>query len=231
MRRSRSGQALARATEPADRARVAVFAPWNAPDVIDPGPAAGYVRRRPARMLARELWRWCCTRARPGTGSVDIEDGWCMLDPTNVGILAPGMGTTGRLAPGACPSRSPPTSAGTGCPPRTTDHIVLCLFWVGNPRQVGHPAQRAAAFKRDWDANAPLAAVLPELLAPGKPTAYRERTPVSACGTWARRCGSTCEWPGPGRPCRPRSLAPRSQDHARDAYERLVAGDVGRSVR
>ena len=51
---------------------------------------------------------------------------------------------------------------------------MLCLFSVGITRgKWGTLLNALLAFKRDWDANAPLAAVLPDLLAPGKLAADR----------------------------------------------------------
>jgi arginine decarboxylase len=224
-------QALARASQQLTGRGEWFFAPWNAPDVIDPGTGRRIpFADAPARMLARESSCWVLHPGEAWHGFGDIEDGWCMLDPTKVGILAPGMGDDGTLGPWGVPA--PLLTAYLGrhgiVPSRTTDHIVLCLFSVGITRgKWGTLLNALLAFKRDWDANAPLAAVLPELLAPGKPAAYRERY----AGLGLRDLG-TQMWehmrvarPGPALQAAFASL-PEARITPRDAYERLVAGDV-----
>ena len=89
-----------------------------------------------------------------------------MLDPTKVGILAPGMGDDGTLGPWGVPA--PLLTAYLGrhgiVPSRSTDHIVLCLFSVGITRgKWGTLLNALLAFKRDWDANAPLLLFFPQL--------------------------------------------------------------------
>ena len=145
------------------------FAPWNAPEVTDP--ASG--RRVPfadasASLLTSEPACWVLHPDESWHGFDGVEDGWCMLDPTKAGIIAPGMREDGDLEARGVPA--PLLTAYLGrhgiVPSRTTDHIVLCLFSVGITRgKWGTLLNALLAFKRDWDANTPLAAVLPDLLA------------------------------------------------------------------
>jgi arginine decarboxylase len=145
------------------------FAPWNAPEVTDPGSGRRMAfADAPASLLTSEPACWVLHPDESWHGFDGIEDGWCMLDPTKAGIIAPGMREDGDLEARGVPA--PLLTAYLGrhgiVPSRTTDHIVLCLFSVGITRgKWGTLLNALLAFKRDWDANTPLAAVLPDLLA------------------------------------------------------------------
>jgi arginine decarboxylase len=145
------------------------FAPWNPPEVTDPASGERVpFADAPASLLTSEPNCWVLHPDESWHGFDGIEDGWCMLDPTKAGILAPGMREDGDLETRGVPA--PLLTAYLGrhgiVPSRTTDHIVLCLFSVGITRgKWGTLLNALLAFKRDWDANAPLAAVLPDLLA------------------------------------------------------------------
>jgi arginine decarboxylase len=220
-------QALARASQQLTERGQWFFAPWNAPDVIEPGTGERIpFADAPARMLASEPSCWVLHPGEAWHGFGDIsEDGWCMLDPTKVGIIAPGMGDDGTLGPWGVPAPLLTSYLGRHgiVPSRTTDHIVLCLFSVGITRgKWGTLLNALLAFKRDWDANAPLAAVLPHLLA-----ADRDRYTglgLRDLGTemWAHMRAAR---PSPALQAAFASL-PEARITPRDAYERLVAGDV-----
>jgi arginine decarboxylase len=148
------------------------FAPWNAPEVSDPASGTRVpFADAPASLLTSEPACWVLHPDESWHGFDGIEDGWCMLDPTKAGIIAPGMREDGDLEARGVPA--PLLTAYLGrhgiVPSRTTDHIVLCLFSVGITRgKWGTLLNALLAFKRDWDANTPLAAVLPDLLAVGR---------------------------------------------------------------
>ena len=202
------------------------FSPWNAPEVADPYTG----KRLPFADAPPELLRTVpdCWLLHPGEswhGFGDIADGWCMLDPTKAGILAPGMGDDGELGDWGVPATLLTAYLGRHgiVPSRSTDHMVLCLFSVGITRgKWGTLLNALLAFKRDWDANAPLAAVLPELLA-GTGSRYAglglrdlgERM-------WAHLRASP---PGPALQAAFSSV-PAARVTPREAYERLVRGDV-----
>jgi arginine decarboxylase len=202
------------------------FAPWNAREVTDP--ASG--KRMPFADAPAELLRGTpeCWVLHPGEswhGFGPIEDGWCMLDPTKAGILTPGMGDDGTLGEWGVPATLLTAYLGRHgiVPSRTTDHIVLCLFSVGITRgKWGTLLNALLAFKRDWDANAPLAAVLPDLL-----TAHSRR--YAALGL--RDLGEQmwehlrADPPGPTLQAAFESV-PEARLTPREAYERLVRGDV-----
>ncbi len=202
------------------------FAPWNAPEVTDP-----YTGKRLAFADAPpELLRTVpdCWLLHPGEswhGFGDVADGWCMLDPTKAGILAPGMRDDGELGPWGVPATLLTAYLGRHgiVPSRSTDHMVLCLFSVGITRgKWGTLLNALLAFKRDWDANAPLAAALPDLLA---------TTGGRYAGLGLRDLGERmwahlrADPPGPALQAAFSSV-PTARITPRQAYERLVRGDV-----
>jgi arginine decarboxylase len=219
-------QSLARAHRQfADRGEW-FFAPWNAPEVTDP--ASG--KRIPfadasAWLLTREPSCWVLHPGEGWHGFDGIEDGWCMLDPTKAGILAPGMREDGELEVRGVPA--PLLTAYLGrhgiVPSRTTDHIVLCLFSVGITRgKWGTLLNALIAFKRDWDANTPLAAVLPDLAAVSRDRYAGKGLKDLGEQMWdhLRRAR-----PGPALQAAFASL-PAARITPRAAYEELVAGQA-----
>ena len=101
---------------------------------------------------------------RPGDkwhGFDDIADDWCMLDPIKVSILSPGMGEDGKLEKTGVPAAL--VNAWFNrfgiVPTRVTDFQVMFLFSIGITRgKWGTLLTNLLAFKRDYDANRPLAA-------------------------------------------------------------------------
>jgi arginine decarboxylase len=202
------------------------FSPWNAPEVADPYTG----KRLPFADAPPELLRTVpdCWLLHPGDswhGFGDIADGWCMLDPTKAGILAPGMQDDGELGPWGVPATLLTAYLGRHgiVPSRSTDHMVLCLFSVGITRgKWGTLLNALLAFKRDWDANAPLAAVLPDLLA---------STGSRYAGLGLRDLGERMWAHLRANPPVPAlqaafSSVPAARITPREAYERLVRGDV-----
>jgi arginine decarboxylase len=148
-----------------------------------------------------------------------------MLDPTKAGILAPGVGDDGELGETGVPAALVTAYLGRHgiVPSRNTDHIVLCLFSVGITRgKWGTLINALLAFKRDWDANAPLSAVLPDLLA---------TAPRRYAGLGLRDVGEQMwshmrkERPGQALQAAFADL-PVPRITPRAAYERLVRGEV-----
>ncbi|HTU74645.1 MAG TPA: Orn/Lys/Arg decarboxylase N-terminal domain-containing protein [Trebonia sp.] len=202
------------------------FSPWNAPEVADPYTG----KRLPFADAPTELLRTVpdCWLLHPGEswhGFGDIAEGWCMLDPTKAGILAPGMQDDGELGPWGVPATLLTAYLGRHgiVPSRSTDHMVLCLFSVGITRgKWGTLLNALLAFKRDWDANAPLAAVLPDLLAS---TGSRYAS-LGLRDLGERMWGHLrAEPPGPALQAAFSSVS-AARITPREAYERLVRGDV-----
>ncbi len=108
----------------------------------------------------------------------DIENGYCMLDPTKVTILMPGVNAQGQVSEWGIPaailtefldSRRVEIA-------RTGDYTVLVLFSVGTSKgKWGSLLENLFEFKRLYDSEAPLEEALPELVAK-YPHRYRNST-------------------------------------------------------
>jgi arginine decarboxylase len=108
----------------------------------------------------------------------DIADEYCMLDPTKVTILMPGVNAQGKIADSGIPaailtefldSRRVEIA-------RTGDYTVLVLFSVGTSKgKWGSLLENLFEFKRLYDSEAPLEEALPELVAK-YPNRYRNVT-------------------------------------------------------
>ncbi|EOX6468348.1 Orn/Lys/Arg decarboxylase N-terminal domain-containing protein [Escherichia coli] len=111
-----------------------------------------------------------CWVMHPGEswhGFKDIPDNWSMLDPIKVSILAPGMGEDGELEETGVPAALVTAWLGRHgiVPTRTTDFQIMFLFSMGVTRgKWGTLVNTLCSFKRHYDANTPLAQVMPELV-------------------------------------------------------------------
>ncbi len=168
----------------------------------------------------------CCIPARAGTASRTCPDGWCMLDPIKFGIVCPGMKDDGELDEKGIPADIVTAYLGRHgiVPSRTTDHMVLFLFSIGVTKgKWGTLLNTLLDFKVDYDRNAPLAEVLPGVVA----AARRIATPARASRISATRCGRTCARASrvTGRR-RPTPRCPRPKMTPRRAFQKLMAGDA-----
>jgi arginine decarboxylase len=108
----------------------------------------------------------------------DIADNYCMLDPTKVTILMPGVNAQGKIGDWGIPaailtefldSRRVEIA-------RTGDYTVLVLFSVGTSKgKWGSLLENLFEFKRLYDTEASLEEALPELVAK-YPNRYRNTT-------------------------------------------------------
>jgi len=154
------------------------FAPWNAETVVDPATGRRIAfEDAPSELLCTSQAPW---RMEPGDrwhGFDDIAPGWCMLDPIKVSLLAPGMGEDGKLLAEGVPAalvNAYFTRFGI-VPTRVTDFQIMFLFSIGVTKgKWGTLVTNLLAFKRHYDANDPVAQVLPELAA-RHPDRYRNR--------------------------------------------------------
>jgi hypothetical protein len=90
-----------------------------------------------------------------------------MLDPIKFGIVCPGMKPDGKLDDTGIPADIVTAYLDRHgiVPSRTTDHMVLFLFSVGITKgKWGTLLNVLLDFKNDYDANAPLAQILPDLV-------------------------------------------------------------------
>ena len=151
------------------------FNTWNADEVRD-GKSAKKVAFADAdpTFLATEPDAWVLHPGDSWHGFGDLEDGYCMLDPIKVSIVTPGVAEDGSLA-----ARGLPATLVTAYLHRrgvevekTTDFTILFLFSIGITKgKWGTLLNALLDFKRDYDANTPLAEVLPDV-ASGAPGVY-----------------------------------------------------------
>jgi arginine decarboxylase len=200
------------------------FKPWNV-DKVKVGGRKIAFEDAPSEFLATTQDPW---KLRPGDnwhGFHDIADDWCMLDPVKVSILSPGMGDDGKLEKRGVPAAL--VNAWFNrfgiVPTRVTDFQVMFLFSIGITKgKWGTLLTNLLAFKRDYDANKPVAHSLPEIAA-----AYPERY----ADVGLRDLGDEIfEYLRKERPGDVLNAAfatiPKADMTPRQAYERLVAGDA-----
>jgi arginine decarboxylase len=145
------------------------FAPWNAEEVTDPKSGKRIpFHKAPAELLASEPGCWVLHPGESWHGFEGLPDGWCMLDPIKFGIVCPGMKPDGQLDVRGIPADLVTAYLGRHgiVPSRTTDHMVLFLFSVGITKgKWGTLVTGLLDFKVDYDRNAPLAEVVPGVVA------------------------------------------------------------------
>ena len=98
----------------------------------------------------------------------DIRDGYCMLDPTKVTILTPGINSRGQMDTSGIPAAilTEFLDARRVEIARTGDYTVLVLFSIGTSKgKWGSLLENLFEFKRLYDTEAPLEEALPELVA------------------------------------------------------------------
>jgi arginine decarboxylase len=144
------------------------FAPWNAPEVVDPksGKRIAFADA-PAELLAHDPGCWVLHPGETWHGFDEVPDGWCLLDPIKFGIVCPGMKDDGTLADEGVPGDLVTAYLGERgiVPSRTTAHMVLFLFSMGVTKgKWGSLINALLAFKRDYDRNAPLDQVLQKVV-------------------------------------------------------------------
>ena len=202
------------------------FAPWNAEEVTDPksGKRVPF-HEAPAELLATEPACWVLHPGESWHGFEGLPDGWCMLDPIKFGIVCPGMKADGSLDATGIPADLVTAYLGRNgiVPSRTTDHMVLFLFSMGITKgKWGTLLNALLDFKIDYDRNAPLAEVVPGVVA-AAPERYAglglkdlgdqmwAHMKKSRQGHWKAQAYATLPVP---------EMTPRR------AFQRLMAGDV-----
>ena len=143
------------------------FNTWNADVVTDPK-TGRKVRFEDAQaeLLAHEPGCWVLHPGDTWHGFDDVEDGYCMLDPIKVSVVTPGVADEGGLDTNGIPATLVTAylhRRGIEVE-KTTDFTILFLFSIGITKgKWGTLLNALLEFKRDYDRNAPLAEVLPEL--------------------------------------------------------------------
>jgi arginine decarboxylase len=201
------------------------FTPWNVETVKGRGGKKVPFEDAPTELLTRSQQPWILRPGDAWHGFGDIADDWCMLDPIKVSILSPGMGEDGRLEKTGVPAAL--INAWFNrfgiVPTRVTDFQVMFLFSIGVTRgKWGTLLTNLLAFKRDYDANRPVAESLPEI-AQQHPQRYG-RMGMHDLGD------ELFEYLREKRPGDVLNAAyetlPAADMTPREAYERLVTGEV-----
>jgi arginine decarboxylase len=152
------------------------------PDVVT-DPRSGLTcifEEAPDELLAENA---SCWTLKPGDewhgfDDEDIADDYCMLDPTKVTILTPGVDAQGNVAQWGIPAAilTEFLDARRVEIARTGDYTVLVLFSVGTSKgKWGSLLENLFEFKRLYDTEAPLVEALPDLVAK-YPLRYRNVT-------------------------------------------------------
>jgi arginine decarboxylase len=145
------------------------FKTWNADTVKNPksGKKIKFAEA-PAELLATDPQCWVLHPGESWHGFSDLEDDYCMLDPIKVSIVAPGVADKGGLDKRGIPASLVTKYLSTRGVEveKTTDFTILVLFSIGITKgKWGTLLNALLDFKRDYDSNAPLAQVLPQLAA------------------------------------------------------------------
>jgi arginine/lysine/ornithine decarboxylase len=143
------------------------FYTWNADTVRDPTTGRDVpFEDAPPELLATDPDCWVLHPGEAWHGFGDIEDGYCMLDPIKVSIVTPGVADAGGLDRWGIPATLVTAylhRRGVEVE-KTTDFTILFLFSIGVTKgKWGTLLNALLEFKRDYDRNAPLAEVLPDL--------------------------------------------------------------------
>ena len=140
------------------------FGVWQ-PDIVSGGLA---FTDAPADMLAQEQSCWALEPDATWHGFTGLAPDYCMLDPIKVTLTTPGMARSGRLEATGIPA---PLLAHYLAehgitPEKTANFSILFLFSIGVTKgKWGSLVNALLDFKRDYDANTPLARALPQLAA------------------------------------------------------------------
>jgi arginine decarboxylase len=200
------------------------FKPWNVERVKSNGRKLPF-EDAPAELLCTKQEPWVLHPGDKWHGFDDIADNWCMLDPIKVSLLSPGMGPDGKLEKTGVPAAL--VNAWFNrvgiVPTRVTDFQIMFLFSIGISKgKWGTLLTNLLAFKRAYDANRPVEEVLPEMAAQ-YPDSYRN-IGLHDLGD------QLFEYLRENRPGELLNAAfanlPKTDMTPRQAYERLVTGDV-----
>lgn len=202
------------------------FSVWQPPQVKDGARELPFAEAPPA-LLAEDQKCWLLEPDAAWHGFNGLEPGYAMLDPIKVTIVTPGMTPTGELT-------------GTGIPAplltsylaehgivaeKTANFSILFLFSIGVTKgKWGSLINAMLDFKRDYDANTPLARAMPQLTA-ANTAAYGAmglRDLAAAMFTAMREGGIPALLQDAYMTLPPAACTPA------DAYDRLVQGECQR---
>ncbi len=143
------------------------FKPWNADKVTCPKSGKVYeFADAPRDLLRLEQSCWSLKPNENWHGFGNIDPDWALLDPIKVSILTPGMGDDGKLQPCGIPAIlvSNYLFLHGIVPTRSTDSQLMFLFSIGITKgKWGTLVNTLLKFKQHYDANDPVAEVIPNL--------------------------------------------------------------------
>jgi arginine decarboxylase len=142
------------------------FGVWQPDTVTDESGLVMPFHKAPEAFLAADIESWCLAPNAAWHGFGALPRGYCMLDPIKVSVIAPGISASGAAQEPAIPAQlvSMYLDANGIIAEKTTDYTLLFLFSLGITKgKWGTLINALLDFKRDFEANAPLAHVLPEL--------------------------------------------------------------------
>lgn len=143
------------------------FTTWNADTITDPSGQVHMFADAPPELLVSDPNYWMMHPGDSWHGYGDLEDGYAMLDPIKVSVVCPGVNRDGSMADKGIPAMLLVAYLGARgiVNEKTTDFTVLFLFSIGITKgKSGTLLNAMLAFKEDYDRNAPLAEVLPDLV-------------------------------------------------------------------
>ncbi|MGA2112343.1 MAG: Orn/Lys/Arg decarboxylase N-terminal domain-containing protein [Anaerolineales bacterium] len=141
-----------------------MFRTWNADEVTDPATGKKIAfADAPDTLLITNPDCWTLHPGEVWHGFKDLEDGYCMLDPIKVSVVAPGLANDGSFEKIGIPAMLVTAyldQRGIQVE-KTTDFTILFLFSIGVTKgKFGTLINALLHFKEDFDANAALSEVL-----------------------------------------------------------------------
>lgn len=144
------------------------FTTWNPDSVVAQDGQRVAFEDADAAWLGSQPQCWALHPDEDWHGYGQIEDGYALLDPIKVSVVSPGLNRDGSMTETGIPATVLVAylDAKGIVNEKSTDFTVLFLFSIGVTRgKWGTLLNALLEFKRDYDANAPLADVLPAVAA------------------------------------------------------------------
>ena len=145
------------------------FNVWNADVVTDPSTGSVMSFEDASEwLLVNEPSVWVLHPEDKWHGFEELEDDYCMIDPIKVSVVTPGVSLDGTLKDPGIPAMLVTAYLDHRgiVVEKTTDFTMLFLFSIGITKgKWGTLINALLKFKEDYEANAPLAEVLPDLVA------------------------------------------------------------------
>lgn len=145
------------------------FNVWNADVVTDPSTGSVMSFEDASEwLLVNEPSVWVLHPEDKWHGFEELEDDYCMIDPIKVSVVTPGVSLDGTLKDPGIPAMLVTAYLDHRgiVVEKTTDFTMLFLFSIGITKgKWGTLINALLKFKEDYEANAPLAEVLPDLIA------------------------------------------------------------------